>query len=414
MSSLDIPARRIRARFLVVDPWTIIEDGWITVTGTGVVRALGSVKANADKEGGYFDEEVDGVVAAAMVNAHCHAEFGAQAGKAPGAGDGLPGWVGRLLRIVADTSPDQRLGGMQRAAETLVKSGVGWVADINNSADSGPILEAAGLRGLVFHEIYDPAPRNAEELISQARSNTQHHSRAFESRVVPHTPHTCSKDMLLRLLKDAQEHAPISIHLAEGPAEIAFLTEAAGPWADRLPGIGWSPAIGVPGKRPIPWFDELGLLGPGLLAVHLVQATTDEAQLLADRRVRTVLCPSSNLHILDQLPNIGAMLEAGLQPGLGTDSPASHPDLNLRTDTKLISERFESVDTATLWAMATRWGAGALALDAAAGSLWPGRAPGLVALDCDPTEDPLQVLTREPERPLRRLVAPGPPPEEEQ
>jgi cytosine/adenosine deaminase-related metal-dependent hydrolase len=403
---LDAPAQRIRARFLVVDPETIINDGWLTLTESGVVRALGKV---SDRDGGYFDLEIEGLVAAAMVNAHCHVEFGALAGRVPG-GVGLHPWIAELMNQQRGLSPEARREGMERASAALATSGCGWVADINNAGgDSAIALAEQGLRGVVYHELLEPVAARAAHCLAAAGRAGETMPDGFELRLAPHTPFTCSRELLEGILR--QPAAPVSLHLAEDPAEAEFLVDGRGPWPASLERLGRETSTPVPGKRSIPWLDELGLLGPQLLAVHLTDATPDELRLLARRGGRAVLCPRANLHIQGRLPPLEALLNTGLRPGLGTDSPAAHPSLDLRDDLALLAQRCGAIADGTLWAMATRWGAEALGLDAAAGSLWPGQAPGVVATDCASDEDPLHVLCREPDRPLRRLALPGPAPE---
>jgi cytosine/adenosine deaminase-related metal-dependent hydrolase len=117
-----------------------------------------------------------------------------------------------------------------------------------------------------------------------------------------------------------------------------------------------------------------------------------------------VLCPRSNLHIEVKLPPLLELLQAGILPGLGTDSLASCASLDVLEDARALFERFPSVAPRTLIAMATSFGAGVLDLSDRVGSLRPGLAPGVLAFEhaAAPPQDPERfVLSRAPLRRTR-------------
>ena len=55
--------------------------------------------------------------------------------------------------------------------------------------------------------------------------------------------------------------------------------------------------MAIYGVRPLERLDQLGLLGPRLMAVHMTQLLDGEIETLAERGVHIVHCPESNLKL---------------------------------------------------------------------------------------------------------------------
>jgi 5-methylthioadenosine/S-adenosylhomocysteine deaminase len=124
---------------------------------------------------------------------------------------------------------------------------------------------------------------------------------------------------------------------------------------------------------------SLGALGPDVIAVHLADARPDEIARVAAAKSPVVLCPRSNLHIELKLPPLLEILNAGIRPGLGTDSLASNTTLDPLAEARSLHQRFPTVPARTLLAMATAFGADTLGFDKLVGRLRVGAAPGVVA-----------------------------------
>ena len=96
---------------------------------------------------------------------------------------------------------------------------------------------------------------------------------------------------------------PVHIHLHETAQEI-------------------SDSLAAHGMRPIKRLEKLGLLGPGLIAVHAVHLNDAEIELLARHGCSVAHCPSSNLKLGSGIAPVAGLLQAGVNLGLGTDSAA--------------------------------------------------------------------------------------------
>ena len=78
------------------------------------------------------------------------------------------------------------------------------------------------------------------------------------------------------------------------------------------------------GKRPVAFLQEIGYLDEQLLAVHLTDATDEEAELIARSGARMVLC-SGSIGIIDGIvPPAYVFRRAGGLVALGSDqAPAT-------------------------------------------------------------------------------------------
>ncbi len=364
------PARETihRAGWAVVDPETILRDGWVRVSD-GVIAEVGGGRP----PGGI--DRVDhgpGALMPALVNAHTHLELSALGGIPRG--DGFRQWVFALIRARETAGTAALRQGAAAAAATLAGSGCSVIGEVSTLGITADLTENAGLSGVWFRERLGnpgPAPPPAQaDLPSPAGDG-----RKMIRSLAGHGPHTTAP-ALLRALKSAARRAgtPFSIHLAESEEEETFLTTGRGPWADLLAerGIdhsGW----GLPATSPVDHVRRLGLLDGATLAVHLIRTRKGDLPALAGAGAKVCLCPRSNRNLHDRLPDLTGMLTAGLRPCLGTDSLASADSLDLADEMALLAQAFPGVPPAAILAMATRNGAEALGLGASWGTLSPGK-----------------------------------------
>jgi 5-methylthioadenosine/S-adenosylhomocysteine deaminase len=101
-----------------------------------------------------------------------------------------------------------------------------------------------------------------------------------------------------------------------------------------------------------------------------------------------VHCPESNLKLASGFCPVHKLLSAGINVALGTDGAASNNDLDMLGEmrtaallAKAVSGEATALPAHTALRMATLNGARALGLDAETGSLQPGKAADLVAVD---------------------------------
>lgn len=156
--------------------------------------------------------------------------------------------------------------------------------------------------------------------------------------------------------------------------------------------------------RPIQRLATLGLLGPGFTAAHGVHFLPHEIALLVEHGCHIAHCPSSNLKLGSGIAPVAAMLESGVNVGIGTDGAASNNRLDMFMEMRLaallakgVTENPAVAPAHQVLEMATINAAKALGQDDKIGSIEIGKQADLVAvklseLATTPCYDPISHL----------------------
>ncbi len=370
----------------------VLSDHAIALHGGRIVELLPSDMARAKHADA---EQVDlpgQLLIPGLVNAHTHAAMSLFRGLA----DDLPlmtwlnehiwpaegRWVGE--EFVAD--------GTALAAAEMLRGGTTCFNDMYFFPDvTARVCAAAGLRAVVGLIVIDFATAWAEDIDAYFDKGIKVHDAWRADPLIhvafaPHAPYSVSDGPLQRVQLLADElDIPVHIHLHETRDEI-------------------EQGIASHGRRPIARLDALGLIGPRLVAVHMTQLDDDEIELIATQGAHVVHCPESNLKLASGFCPVARLLDAGIEVALGTDGAASNNDLDmlgeLRTAALLakgVAGDATALPARTALRMATLSGARALGLDGSIGSLMPGKAADIVAVDLDrlnsqPVYDPVSQL----------------------
>jgi 5-methylthioadenosine/S-adenosylhomocysteine deaminase len=142
------------------------------------------------------------------------------------------------------------------------------------------------------------------------------------------------------------------------------------------------------GQRPIAFLAEIGYLDEQLLAVHLTDATDEEAVQVAKSGAGMVLC-SGAIGIIDGLvPPAHVFREAGGSVALGSDQACGNNCCNIFNEMKLTALfnkiKYHDPTVMPAWEvlrMATIEGARAIGLDRQIGSLEVGKQADLILVD---------------------------------
>jgi cytosine/adenosine deaminase-related metal-dependent hydrolase len=124
---------------------------------------------------------------------------------------------------------------------------------------------------------------------------------------------------------------------------------------------------------------------------------SEEITFLAARaaRMSLVYCPRTHAYFGHEPYPLAALLAAGVNVAVGTDSRASNPNLDLWEELRYLRGRFAAaVAPAAVLRMGTLAGAAALGIDQDRGSLAPGKAGWLtiVSLPDGDARDPHELL----------------------
>jgi 5-methylthioadenosine/S-adenosylhomocysteine deaminase len=282
------------------------------------------------------------------------------------------------------------------AAECL-RSGITTVGDASFSGAAAVAAAQIGLRAIVHLEVFG-GPEALEVSFSPARERVAPWlSDRVRLGISPHAPYTCTPELYASCL---ELDLPVATHFAESLGEQEWLTSGAGFGPDFPPG--WLPApLGQTGIRALA---ERNLLGPAMLAAHCVHVEDDEIELLAGHDVAVAHCPRSNAYLGCGVAPLEQLRAAGVRVGLGTDSPASTPSLDMFAEMRAAIEtarararRPDALTAPDALELATLGGARALGLDAAIGSLVVGKWADLAIISLAdtsfvPWEDPVTAV----------------------
>jgi 5-methylthioadenosine/S-adenosylhomocysteine deaminase len=383
-----------RAKWVVPVSGEPIENGSVLVHGDRI-EAVGPSPDLASAERPFEVRDLgDAALLPGLVNAHSHLELTVMRGLLEQAD--FREWITRLTDIkltrltVEDLLDSARLGALE-----AVRAGVTCCGDTSDSGFALDALLKAGMRGVVYQEVFGPDAAHAgENLAKLAEKVARLSERAGEDGrvrvgVSPHAPYTVSADLFARVAAFALErHMPVAIHAAESEAEERFVRDGEGPFAERLRarGIEWR----APGVSTVAYLASLGVLAARPLLVHAVRATDDDLDAIAATGSRVAHCPKSNAKFGHGVARLGAMRERSVKVGLGTDSVASNNALDMLDEARAATmlARASSRDPLALSArdaieLATSGGARALGLEAEVGTLEPGKGADLCAVALD-------------------------------
>ncbi|WP_157976791.1 amidohydrolase family protein [Parahaliea mediterranea] len=246
--------------------------------------------------------------------------------------------------------------------------------------DIAAVVQDCGLRAVIGAPHIDyPSPgfkgwedsfAAAEDFVRRWQGRHPRITPAF----APHAPYTVVPQHLRATVEKAAElQAPITMHLAEAPAESAFIAEHYQ-------------------STPVQHAARLGLYGQPLIAAHMVQLNDEDIALTARAGVGAIHNPTSNMKLGAGISPVPAMLAAGVSVGLGTDGAASNNDLDMWEEIRMAAllHKVDSGDPTALpaaqaLAMATRLGAAAIHQAGEIGQLKVGMQADVIQVAVDKT-----------------------------
>jgi cytosine/adenosine deaminase-related metal-dependent hydrolase len=385
----------------------------VVVNGSGTIVALGPRAEMKSAFASLPEERAEGALLPGLVNGHTHLDLSILAGRLSG-GQGLAAWAMQVGRAAAAFSAAQRCDAARCAALAAVATGTAAVGDVGNTLLAVPALAGAGLTGVFFHELLGSREAATGDALADAEREHREFVQASPwptnlARVpAPHALYSAGPDLLRRIfMAAAATGRSTSIHVAEDEDEILLLRDGTGRWAQVLASLQVPAGTRTPGLGPVAYLESLGAFAgdrPPLL-VHMVCASAQDIALAQKHRAPVVLCPRSNLHIGDRLPDVRAFLAADLTLALGTDSLGSSSDLSLWGEMAALASHFPDLAPEIWLRSGTAGGAAALGLPAL-GALAPGKRPGLIDVTPIATQTPCAslVATRSPS--IRWVVRP--------
>ena len=316
-----------------------------------------------------------------LVNAHTHAAMALLKGLA----DDVPlmDWLNRHIWPAESKWVDARFveDGTRLAVAEMIRGGTTCFNDMYFFPDAtAAVASEAGLRasvGLIVIEFPSAWARDTAEYFEKGEKvhDEFRHNPLISTAYAPHAPYTVSDASLEKVAMLAEElDVPVHMHVHETADEVNL-------------------AVEQNGVTPLQRLRDHGLLGQRLVAVHMTQLDQEAIELVARYNVNVVHCPESNLKFASGICPVHALQQVGVNVALGTDGSASNNDLDLLGEMRtaaLVGKGYagdsRALPARTMLRMATLNAARALDLDKSIGSLVPGKAADITAIDLDAVE----------------------------
>lgn len=384
----------ITARWIIpVEPeQQVLEQHAIAVNDGRIVDVLPITQALAQYQPGQLEEFPQHALIPGFVNAHTHAAMTLMRGVA----NDLPlmDWLQNHIWPLEQRWVSESFvrDGSDLAMAEMIRGGITCFNDMYFFPEvTARRAIAAGIRatvGLIVVDFPTAWGSGPDEYLSRglALYDELRGTPLVQCSFAPHAPYTVSDQPLSRIRTLAAEmNLPVHIHLHETADEI-------------------EKGLLAHGMRPLQRLQQLELLGPQLISVHMTQLTDAEIAVLAQTGVTVVHCPESNMKLASGFCPVAKLLDAGVNVALGTDGAASNNDLDLMGEmrtaallAKVVAGDAGAVPAARALSMATLNGAKALGLEHEIGSLTTGKSADITAIDLSllesqPLYDPISDL----------------------
>jgi cytosine/adenosine deaminase-related metal-dependent hydrolase len=379
-------------RHTIVEGSVAVRDGIIVSVGAGEQAAApAGFDTIIDARGGYL---LPGFV---QTHVHlCQTLFRGFADDMP-----LLEWLRRRVwPMEAAHSPGTLAASVRLAAAELLRTGTTTVLTMETVHDTDVVFETladVGLRATVGKCMMDSdaeVPRRLQEetqaSIDESLALRKRWDGAAGGRLraafAPRFAVSCSRRLLEAVAALSEsEGVLVHTHAAENRDEVEVVRALSG------------------GLSNLEYLAHTGLATPRLCTAHCVWVTDEEQALLAERDVKVLHCPGSNLKLGSGIAPVVEMRARGISVSLGADGAACNNHLDMFDEMRLAAtlqaiRRAPGALTArdVLW-MATREGARAIGRDAEIGSLEVGKRADLLLVDrerphMNPSVDPWSTL----------------------
>jgi 5-methylthioadenosine/S-adenosylhomocysteine deaminase len=375
-------------RLDIVDGAVTVRDGRIVSVGTDPGRRYDKV---IDAGGGYL---LPGFI---QTHIHlCQTVFRGSADDMP-----LLEWLTRRVwPLEAAHTPATLRASVRLAASELLLSGTTSVLTMETVHDTDVVFETLGQMGLrasvgkCMMDASDDAPSRLQEETSRSIDESLALKKRWDGAAngrlraafAPRFAVSCSRELLESVAAlSAQEHTLVHTHASESRDEVEVVRRLSG------------------GFSNLEYLADTGLATSRLCAAHCVWVTEREQEVLAERDVKVLHCPGSNLKLGSGIAPVAEMRARGISVSLGADGAACNNRLDMFDEIRLAATLQGIRQTPgtlpardAIW-MATREGARALGLEKEIGSIETGKRADLIVVERDrphlmPDRDPWSTL----------------------
>ncbi|MDP6483221.1 MAG: amidohydrolase [Nitrospinota bacterium] len=297
----------------------IIRDGAVAIQGNRIAAVGKAAELEKDYDAGRVIDAGQMIIMPGLVNSHLHFYHTMHRGLAP---ENLGGWPwsnfvhSRVATVL--TPEDEIYGGLTVLLETL-RSGTTTVFEAG-SYDPVAVIEGIsqiGMRGLMGRRTYDQAILGHDWLIDDTDTCLRENLKFLEKYKDGYNGGLLkagvdvvgigrvSDRLYIESKKMADKYGTcLNFHLAAMMEEVTDTRMKTG-------------------HRPVEHLYKLGVLGPNVSMIHMVQVTEWEIDMLAETGTHVIHCPSTALKLSYGLSDVGRfpeMLAKGVNVTIGTDA----------------------------------------------------------------------------------------------
>lgn len=341
----------------------------IAFSSDGVIHSIEQYTSIDNVAGVEF---YSGILAPAMVNAHCHLELSHLKGRIE-PGRGFVEFAKGISSFRGCASEQEQTKAMEFYDTKMWSEGVGAVGDISNRVSSFGVksgsligyytfIESFGLVGFDLTHSFEVKQR-AEEF-------------GLVNSIVPHSTYSLNRENFKTTVE--ADSGVLSIHFMESRAEAELYLgcgELSDWYDDRGLNIDFRGSV-----SPVKLIVDTISASRNVMLIHNTEITTADIALLKDHfgeNLTFVVCPKSNKYITGCVAPYADLVSSGCRIALGTDSLSSNDTLSIIEEMKEI--KGVKLDVLLNWA--TVGGAEALQLGVDYGKLEVGRKCGLILLE---------------------------------
>lgn len=370
----------------------LLSDYSIVIKNDKIIDLISQDEVFEKYEANEVYQLTDHIITPGLINTHSHVAMSLFKGFA----DDLPlhDWLNNYIWPAEKKFVNSQFvkEGSILAITEMIKSGITTFNDMyffpNATAEASKELGVRSNIGLVVLDFPTNYASDPEDYLVKGFDfrDKWRNEDLISTSIAPHAPYSVS-DKAFNLINTYSEELDLNVHV--------HLHETLWEIEDSIEKYGIT---------PIQRLNNLGIIGPSLIAAHCVHLNEQDLSILSSNKVNIVHNPSSNLKLGSGIADVAKMIEQSLNISLGTDSSASNNRLDImeemrlaallikgKTKTPELLSAFQAIN------MATINGAKALGLDSLIGSIEKNKKADLIAIDLNstlaqPSYNPLSTL----------------------